>query len=119
MYEIYFYQDRNGHEPVKEYLNDLSSKKDKNSRINLNKIRDFMKVLMIKGTRAGEPYIKHIDGELWELRPLRNRILFARWHNGRFILLHYFIKKTQKTPKREIETAKRRFEDMLERSEEK
>ncbi|WP_334292447.1 type II toxin-antitoxin system RelE/ParE family toxin [Pseudobutyrivibrio xylanivorans] len=37
--------------------------------------------------------------------------------NGKFILLHQFPKKTQKTPKREIEQAKRELADYLERNE--
>lgn len=44
-----------------------------------------------------------LDGEIWELRPIRDRILFARLMDGRFVLLHQFMKKTQKTPKREIQ----------------
>ncbi|MCR5197101.1 MAG: type II toxin-antitoxin system RelE/ParE family toxin [Pseudobutyrivibrio sp.] len=35
---------------------------------------------------------------------------------GRFVLLHQFVKKTQKTPRREIEQAKRELRDFLERS---
>lgn len=91
-------------------------KKDKDSRIKLNKIRDYIKVLSEYGTRAGEPYVKHLDGDIWELRPLRDRILFVAWMNGSFVLLHHFMKKTQKTPAREIEKAKREYADMLERS---
>ena len=63
-----------------------------------------------------EPYIKHLDGDIWELRPLRDRILFVAWSNGKFILLHHFMKKTQKTPAREIEKAKRELADLIERS---
>ena len=63
-------------------------------------------MLKINGLNLGEPYIKHIDNEIWELRPLRDRILFASWSNNKFILLSVFVKKTQKTPKREIERAK-------------
>lgn len=63
------------------------------------------------GTRAGEPYIKHIDRDIWELRPLRDRILFAAWNGSSFILLHVFMKQTQKTPQREIERAKRNLID--------
>ena len=105
MHDIYFYKDRNGNEPVKEYLAELAAKKDKDSRIKLNKIRDYMKTLSVYGTQAGEPYIKHLDGEIWELRPLRDRILFVAWVNGSYVLLHQFMKKTQKTPAREIEKA--------------
>lgn len=115
MHDIYFYKDRNGNEPVKEYLAELAAKKDKESRIKLNKIRDYMKTLSVYGTQAGEPYIKHLDGEIWELRPLRDRILFVAWVNGSYVLLHQFMKKTQKTPAREIEKAKRELADIVER----
>ncbi len=40
MYEIYFYKDKNGKEPVKEYMAELASRKDKDSQITLNKIMD-------------------------------------------------------------------------------
>lgn len=64
MHEIYFYKDKNGKEPVKEYLLQLSSRKNKDSRIKLNKINDYIEMLSEYGTGAGEPYIKHLDGEL-------------------------------------------------------
>lgn len=115
LHKIYFYKDKNGNEPVAEYIAELAQKKEKNSRIKLNKIRDYMKVLSEYGTQAGEPYIKHIDGEIWELRPLRDRILFVGWINGSYVLLHQFMKKTQKTPAREIEKAKRELADLIER----
>lgn len=115
LYKIYFYKDKHGKEPVVEYMLELKKKKDKDSRINLNKIQDYIKILEKYGTQVGEPYIKHLTGDIWELRPLRNRILFVGWHNGTFVLLHTFIKKSQKTPKREIEQAKRELADLKER----
>lgn len=116
MYRIAFYKDRDGREPVKEFLAELAEKSDKNSRVNLNKIRDYLKTLSEYGTRAGEPYVKHLDGDIWELRPLRNRILFFGFDGNRFILLSHFTKKTQKTPTREIDKAKRLMKDYIERS---
>ena len=80
-------------------------------------IRDYIKALSEYGTMIGEPYIKHIDGEIWELRPLKNRFLYAYYKDNKFIVLHHFIKKTQKTPKHEIEQAKRNLKDYLERNE--
>lgn len=115
MYNIYFYQDKNGHQLVLEYIQNLKKRNNKDSRIKLNKINDYITILGKFGTRAGEPYIKHIDGEIWELRPLRDRILFVAWHNGDFVLLHQFMKKTQKTPLREIQKAKNEYSDLLER----
>ncbi|WP_276839672.1 type II toxin-antitoxin system RelE/ParE family toxin [Anaerovibrio lipolyticus] len=41
--------------------------------------------------------------------------LFAGWVDGAFVLLHSFIKKTKKTPKQEIEQAKRELLDFKER----
>lgn len=96
MYEIYFYRDKNGREPVAEYLTELADRKDKDSRIKLNKIRDYLEMLSRSGTQAGEPYMKHLDGEIWELRPLRDRILFVAWMNGSYVLLHHFLKKHRK-----------------------
>ena len=116
MHKIYFYRDKNGKEPVAEYIAELVQKKDKDSRIKLNKIRDYIKVLSEYGTQAGEPYIKHLDGEIWELRPLRDRILFVGWIQGSYVLLHQFVKKTQKTPAREIERARRELADLIERN---
>ena len=116
MYEIIFYQDNRGYQPVYEYLKELLQRKDKNSRINANKINDYIQMLSEYGARVGEPYVKHLSGEIWELRPLRNRILFALYNNRIYILLHHFMKQTQKTPSREIEQAKRNLLDFKRRS---
>jgi phage-related protein len=116
LFDIFFYRDRNGKEPILEYIQWLDSRTDKDSRIKVNKIFDYIDYLREVGTAAGEPYVKHIDGEIWELRPIRDRILFAAWDGKTFILLHHFVKKTKKTPQKEIEQAKRNLEDYRERS---
>ena len=112
MHDIYFYKDRNGNQPVLEYLRGLASGDNKDSRIKLNKIRDYIQILRMYGKQAGEPYIKHLQGEVYELSPLRDRILFVAWVNDSYVLLHHFMKKTQKTPRKEIEKALREFEDL-------
>jgi len=117
MHDIYFYENDDGNSPILDYIRELSKKTDKDSRVNRNKINDYIQVLSEYGTNAGEPYVKHLDGDIWEIRPIRARILFACWINDGFILLHYFqFKKTQKTPKREIDQAKRNLKAMQERS---
>ena len=115
MHTIYFYKDKKGNEPVLDYMRELACRKSKDSRIKLNKLNDYIELLSQHGTRAGEPYIKHLEDEIWELRPLRDRILFVAWLDGSFVLLHHFVKKTQKTPRREIEKAKRELKDLKER----
>ena len=115
MYDIHFYKNKNGKRPVLEYLRKLAKGSDKNSRIKLNKLNDYIQQLSKGGTSIGEPYIKHLDGDIWELRPLRDRILFAAWDGKKFILLHHFMKSTRKTPPREIKQAKRNLADIKER----
>lgn len=115
MYKIHFYRDEKGREPVKDYIIELSNKKDKSSQIKANKINDYITLLMNCGTQIGQPYIKHIEGYLWELRPIRDRIFFVSWANDSYVLLHHFVKKTQKTPKKEIEQAKRNLQDLIDR----
>jgi len=74
-----------------------------------------MKILSEYGTRAGEPYVKHIAGDIWELRPRQDRSFFFYWVDNNFIMLHHFVKKTNKTPKREIRQAERNMNDYIER----
>lgn len=116
MHEVIFYRDKNGNEPVLDYLRELKSNDSKDNRIKRNKINDYIQALSVYGTELTENYVKHLEGDIWELRPIRDRILFAGFDNGRFVLLHQFVKKTQKTPRREIAKAKRELKDFLERS---
>ena len=116
MYRIIFYRDAKGNQPIKEYLTQLADNTDKDSRIKLNKIDYYLQALREYGTRAGEPFVKHIDGDIWELRPLRDRFFFFCWQGDKFVLLHHFVKKTNKTPPQEIEQAKRNLKDFTERS---
>jgi len=118
MYDVIFYSDGNGNEPIAEFISELRQKSytDKNSRVNLNKIVAYIDLLCEKGTRIGEPVTKYIEDDIWELRPIDNRILFAFYKDKTFILLHHFIKKTNKTPQREIQQAKRNLKDYRERN---
>jgi phage-related protein len=66
--------------------------------------------------RVHEPYIKHIEGPIWEMR-LRGRggiarALYVTASGRRVVILRAFAKKTQKTPRREIEFARRRAEEV-------
>ena len=114
-YRIIYYKDRKGKQPVKDFIDNLASLSGKDARINLNKVSHYIKYLADVGLEGGEPYMKHLRGEIWELRPLRNRILFAALVDNRFVLLHVFMKKTQKTPQEEIEKAERELKDFKER----
>ena len=118
MYEIEFYEDYEGYSEIAEFIKELRRKSNANkeSRIHFNKIVACLDVLAEMGTRVGEPVTKHLEGEIWELRPLKHRFLYAYFESNKFVILHHFIKKTQKTPKREIEQAKKKLKAYKERS---
>ena len=113
MYKIVFYQNKNGESEVENYIMSLRKQvNNKDNRVKLNKIVAYINLLEEKGLELGEPYIKHLEEDIWELRPIRDRILFAHYENNTFLLLTYFMKETQKTEK-----AKRLLKDYKERSE--
>ena len=117
MYQIHFYKDRNGVQPVKKYLRDLESQNGKDARIQAKQVASYIQLLANKGFSLGANVIDKINNKynIWELRPGSNRILFIAWINGSFVLLHAFPKKTQKTPQREIDQAIREVIDIRER----
>ena len=73
-------------------------------------------VRMVGLERVHEPYIKHIEDRLWEMR-LRGRsgiarALYITAVGRRIVILRVFVKKTQATPRREIELARRRAKEV-------
>lgn len=76
MFEVVIFKNRKGESSVKTRIDELKkrSTKDKQARVSLNKIHSYIAVLERCGTRAGEKFTKHIEGDIWELRPLNDRI---------------------------------------------
>jgi len=61
MFDVFFYKDSRGKEPVLEYIQELAEKSDKDSRIKVTKIQDYIRYLQRVGQQAREPYAKHLD----------------------------------------------------------
>jgi len=65
----------------------------------------------------GEPHVKHLEGKLWEMRLTGrdgiSRALYVTAIGKRVVVVRACIKKTQKTPRTEIELALRRAEEIL------
>ena len=109
---VEFYKDVHGKEPVKEVFNSLST----NARAKAVKLIDM---LSDYGVLLKEPYTRQVRGKIRELRIKDSqgaiRILFFTFTGKRFILLHGFVKKTDKTPARAIEIAEKRLNDFIQR----
>lgn len=93
----------------------LKSLKNKNARIQYKQMLLYIELLQNNGTLLPNNITKHIEEDIWELRPGNNRIFYFYVDNNSFVLLHSFRKKTQKTPKREITKAKAERDDYLSR----
>ena len=117
MHEIRFYKDPNGVQPAKEFLKNLQNQNSKNARIQVKQIASYITLLQERGLSLNKNIIDKVNEKynIWELRPGCNRVLFVAWIDGMFVLLHAFPKKTQKTPKREIDQAIREVKDLRER----
>ena len=115
MYKIKFFKDKKGRQPALEYIREITQKKDKDSRINSKKINDYIEALKQNGTRLGMPFVRHLENDLWALRPLGNRILFVVWIDGIFVMLHGYEKKSQKTPEKELNRARQEIKELEER----
>lgn len=67
--------------------------------------------------RVREPYVKHLQGPLWEIRMRGKdgiaRAAYVTASGRRVVVVRVFPKKTQKTPRKEIELALRRAKDVL------
>jgi phage-related protein len=101
---IVFYKEKgSGNEPVKEWLYTL----DKSCRKIIGK--DMRTVQL--GWPLGMPLVRSLGDGLWEIRFRLSsniaRIIF-KMINGEMVLLHGFIKKTQKTPSDDLQLAKKR-----------
>ncbi len=112
MWEIEYYETHNGQIPVKEFIEALKIKERAKIARTIDLLEEF-------GVNLDMPYAKHVEGNLWELRARlannRYRIIYFLNTGQKFILLHGYVKKTQKMPKKEIKVAKQKLVDYLSR----
>lgn len=117
MYNVVFYEDVHGHSELLDYMEDLETRaaSNKDARIQYRQIVLYVQLLQNSGTRLNENITKHLADDIWELRPGNNRVLYFYHRDDTFVLLHLFRKRTQRTPRREIERARAERDDYLAR----
>ena len=111
-WNVEFYKKENGDIPGMDFLLSLEPKM---------RAKAFSEIELLEkhGTNLREPYTKPLKGDkyknLFELRVKFSsdisRIFYFTFKNNTFVLLNGFIKKTEKTPKRELEKAIKYKED--------
>lgn len=114
-FEIEFYKTKDGKEPVVDFLDSLDDKM-------AAKLVGLMEVLEEKGTELRMPYSGYLDDGIFELRCKQGsnitRVLYFFYIGKKIIATNGFVKKTQKTPSKELKLAKERRADWLERHKE-
>ena len=104
---VAFFRTASGNEPVREWLKSLPREE---RRI----VGEDIKTVQF-GWPLGMPLVRKLDKGLWEVRsrlPDRiARVIFTSGE-GRMVLLHSFIKKSQKTPQEDLELAKTRLRQL-------
>lgn len=109
-WEVVFYKNKKGNIPVKEWIENLNKKTK-------TKIYRNIQLLEEMGINLKEPFVKHLKSKLYELRIKDEkgiyRIIYFSYTNRQFVLLHGFVKKTQKTPNNEIIIAETRMKEVL------
>ena len=106
--QVRFYRSASGVEPVRKWLADMG-------RPNKSIIGMDIKTVQI-GWQLGMPLVRKLEPGLWEVRSSIPdgiaRVLFTI-DGGQMVLLHGFIKKSDKTPKHDLKVAKTRKREVL------
>jgi phage-related protein len=107
LWHVGFYQDHRGQSPVLDFINSLPAQDRARIDLAIRLLKEF-------GTELGMPQSRRLRDRIWELRPGGIRLLYFTYVNHQFVILHSFRKTTNHTPEREIETAIRRMNEILE-----
>jgi len=105
--KVVFFKTQRGNEPVREWLKSLSAE---DKRI----LGEDIKTAQY-GWPLGMPLIRKMEPGLWEVRSTLSsgiaRVLFTVQGNM-MVLLHGFVKKSQKTPSDELQAARNRLKQV-------
>ena len=116
MFQIEFYETEQGIQPAKDFLLSLDTKMRA-------KMVNTISILQDNGYELREPYSKYLSEGIFELRARVGsditRVLYFFYVDSRIVLTNGFIKKTNKTPIKEIEKAKKYRTDYLKRKEDR
>ena len=115
-FELIFYKKPNGDCPVSEFLSSLN-------KVMRYKMMQKLDMLELFGNHPKGDFTKHLDDGIFEVRAQNRtditRILFFFDKNKQIVLTNGFVKKTQRIPAAELETAKRYRAEYLARTKEK
>lgn len=108
LYSVYYYTSPSGDNPVSSFLDSLNIKQQ-------TKILRIFQYIKTYGLSSVLPHTKKLSGTpLWEIRILGRdniRVFYAIPLEHIILVLHGFIKKSQKTPEKDLSKALTRFDE--------
>lgn len=109
-WKIEFYRISEDNSPVLDWF----KRQEPKVKAKIGRIFDLLEE---QGIAVGMPYVKPLEEKLYEIRVEQNtniyRVIYFAWTGKQFIMLHGFQKKTQKTPKKDLQLALERMKDFL------
>lgn len=115
-FKVVFYETEDGKKPVEQFLDELDDKMRA-------KVIGHLEILEEKGNTLREPLSAPLGDGIFELRSKQGsnivRSLYFFYYGGEIVITNGFVKKTQKTPRAEITTAKDRRDDYIRRKDAK
>ena len=111
--QVLFYQTGSGRCPVRDDLDALPVRASAHAY-------EILEGIERHGFQAPRVVFRHLQGKLWEIKAdLPDlggyRIFYCVMERDTMLLLHAYAKKSQKAPRKEIETALRRMADAMKR----
>jgi len=102
---VYYFEDQDGHKPVKEFIHSLTLKEQA-------KVYSYITELKRQGNNLRRPMADYLKDGIYELRPKDNRIFYFFYLRDKAVLVHVIKKHVKKVPdndlrlsiKRKIET---------------
>ena len=108
---VNYWHNPSGKAPVEKYIDSIENKEERAEILSvLNGIQE-------NGTDAIGVEFRHIEGKLWELKMRiysnQHRIFYVVLKGNKMILLHAYLKKTQKAPLKEVAVARQRMKTII------
>lgn len=108
---INYWRNPSGKVPVEKYIDSIDNKEERGELLSI------LKGVQENGTDAVGVAFRQIEGKLWELKIRihsdQHRIFYIVIKGKEMILLHAYLKKTQKIPLKEIEVARQRMKIII------
>lgn len=110
-FPVNYWRNPSGKSPVEKYIDSIQNKEER------AEILSILNGIQENGMDAIGVEFRHIEGKLWELKmriySRQHRIFYVMLKGNNIVLLHAYLKKTQKAPLKEVAVARQRMKTII------